>query len=52
MTSEEQEYTTVHVARELHRRLIESKPYELEVREWSSIVLSEGFEALEEQQDD
>jgi len=48
----EPDRVTIAVERDLHRALLDMKPYGETVRDWTDYVLSEGLHAVEAQREE
>jgi hypothetical protein len=52
MTSTDEEAVRIAISPEMHQQLVETRPYEETLREWSSYVIAEGLHAIEAQRDE
>jgi len=52
MTSTDEEAVRIAISPEMHEQLVQSRPYEETLREWSSYVIAEGLHAIEAQREE
>jgi hypothetical protein len=52
MTSKDEEAVRIAIRRDIHQQLVETRPYEETLREWSSYVIAEGLHAVEAQREE
>ena len=52
MTSTDEEAVRIDISPEMHKQLVETRPYEETLREWSSYVIAEGLHAIEAQREE
>jgi len=52
MTSTDEEAVRIAISPEMHEQLVETRPYEETLREWSSYVIAEGLHAIEAQREE